>query len=281
MKHCILVFCVVLLVGGVATAVDVRLRDGTVIAAENYRVTGSYVMLELADGRRVAYDVVDVDLEDLRAQEAAASTGSDEAAEARGSRQTISGGRSLKGAAEAAEGDQTSLAITDRDVKHVRGSGVRGDEEQEDADTSSTEAGVPEGQQQGSGVLLSNIRVNALGEGQWQVQGTVVNRNAEPALNVTVKLAASGAGGAKPWNGELQVAAYLQPDGSTDFSHSFAMEVPEGNPPPQLRASVVWMRHEVTRTPDYTKAGGVPHPSNLPLERGGVTGADLRPTPGM
>jgi hypothetical protein len=31
--------------------------------------------------------------------------------------------------------------------------------------------------------------------------------------------------------------------------------------------------------PDYTKAGGVPHPSNLPLEHGGVTGADLRPTP--
>ncbi len=93
------------------------------------------------------------------------------------------------------------------------------------------------------------------------------------------RLEASGAGGAKPWSGEIQVAAYLEPDGSTDFSHSFAMEVPEGSPTPQMRASVVWMRHEVTRTPDYTKAGGVPHPSNLPVEVGGVTGADLRPTP--
>ena len=34
------------------------------------------------------------------------------------------------------------------------------------------------------------------------------------------------------------------------------------------------MRQETTRVPDYTRAGGVPHPSNLPLEHGGVTGAD-------
>jgi hypothetical protein len=45
-----------------------------------------------------------------------------------------------------------------------------------------------------------------------------------------------------------------------------------------VRASVIWMRQETTRTPDYTRAGGVPHPSNLPLEHGGVTGADVRPT---
>lgn len=279
MKHYILAFCMaLLLVAGVATAVDVRLLDGTVITAENYRVTGSYVMLELADGRRVAYDVGDVDLEDLRAQEAAAR-GAEADPEPQEVSQTISSGRSLKGAAAAGNPNQTTLAITDRDVKHIRGSGVLGDEEQEDADTSAAEGEVPEGQVQGSGVLLSNIRVNALGEGQWEVQGTVVNRNPEPALNVAVKLQASGAGGAEPWSGELQVASYLAPDGSMDFSHDFAMEVPEGSPPPQLRASVIWMRHETTRTPDYTKAGGVPHPSNLPVEVGGVTGADLRPTP--
>jgi hypothetical protein len=39
------------------------------------------------------------------------------------------------------------------------------------------------------------------------------------------------------------------------------------------------MRQETTRTPDYTKAGGVPHPSNLPLEHGGVSGADVVATP--
>lgn len=281
MRHSILVLCVALLVGGVATAVEVRLRDGTVIDAENYRVTGSYVMLELADGRKVAYDVADVDLEDLRAKEAAAAAAAGSVAEPQKAPETISGGRSLKSADSVGEEDQSALAITDRDVKHVTGSGVRGEDEQGEADSSAAAGAAPEGQQQGSGVLLSNIRVNPLGEGQWQVQGSVVNRNAEPALNVAVRMAASGSGGGEPWTGELEVTGYLAPDGTTDFSHDFAMEVPEGSPPPQMRASVVWMRQETTREPDYTKAGGVPHPSNLPLEHGGVSGADVRrlPTP--
>ncbi len=279
MKHYILALGVALLVCGVAMAVDIRLRDGTVITAESYRVTGSYVMLELADGRQMAYDVVDVDLENLRAQEAAASPAAEEQAESQNTQETLSSGRTLKSAAAAGDQAQSSLAITDRDVKHIRGSGVRGAEEQEDVDSTESEGEAPEGQQQGSGVLLSNIRVNGLSEGRWEIQGTVVNRNAEPALNVAVKLETNGAAGAKPWNGEVQVAAYLEPDGSMDFTHSFALEVPEGSPPPGIRASVVWMRHEVTRKPDYTKAGGVPHPSNLPVEVGGVTGADLRPTP--
>ncbi len=48
---------------------------------------------------------------------------------------------------------------------------------------------------------------------------------------------------------------------------------------PNVRASVFWMRKVTTRVADYTGAGGVPHPSNLPLQRGGVTGAQVRPTP--
>ena len=39
------------------------------------------------------------------------------------------------------------------------------------------------------------------------------------------------------------------------------------------------MRQETRREPDYTRAGGVPHPSNLPLEQGGVSGADVVQTP--
>ena len=281
MKHSILVLCVALLVGGVATAVEVRLRDGTVIDAENYRVTGSYVMLELADGRKVAYDVADVDLDALRAQEAAAAAESGADAEPQKVPDTISGGRSLKNAATVGEEDQSALAITDRDVKHVRGSGVRGDDEQGDADTAATAEETPEGVEEGGSVLLSNIRVDPLGEGQWSVQGTVTNRDAEPVLNVTVKLQAQASGGGEPWSGEVPVTSYLAPDGNSDFSHSFAFEVPEGGVAPRVQASVTWMRQETRREPDYTTAGGVPHPSNLPLGHGGVSGADVRqlPTP--
>jgi len=92
---------VAILIAGTAVAVDVQFKDGTVIAAESYRLTGSYVMLELADGRWVAYDVADVDLDALRAAEAAATT-ADAAAEE--SAATLSSGRQLKDVATVGEG---------------------------------------------------------------------------------------------------------------------------------------------------------------------------------
>nr|MCU0233813.1 hypothetical protein [Thermoanaerobaculales bacterium] len=131
--------------------------------------------------------------------------------------------------------------------------------------------------QQGGRVVIDQLRVAPAGEGRWQVRGEVINRNPQPVLNVTVKLETIG--GSTPWSGELQVASALGPDQSASFEHSFAAELAEGAAQPNLRAAVQWMQEETRRVPDYTKAGGVPHPSNLPLERGGVGGADLRPTP--
>lgn len=274
-----LVLLLVLAAAGVALAVDIPLRDGTVVAAEAYRVTGSYVMITLAGGGQVAYDVADVDLPALRAAEAAVAaaaaegTAVEEAAVAAG--ETISGGRALKHSE--AVGDGTAgLAITDRDVKHIGGSGVRGAEEQAAAEQAAA-AGPEAGVQQGGRVVINELRVAPAGEGRWQVRGEIVNRNPHPVLNVTVKLETIG--GSTPWSGELQVAGTLGPDQAASFEHGFAAELAEGAAQPNLRAAVQWMQEETRRVPDYTKAGGVPHPSNLPLEHGGVTGADVRPTP--
>ena len=96
----------VLLVAGSAAAVDVTLRDGTVISATSYRLTGSYIMLEMADGRHVAYDVADVDLDALRAAEAAAAPAPEPVEEAGGK---LSSGRSLKDAATVGEVDGLRL----------------------------------------------------------------------------------------------------------------------------------------------------------------------------
>ena len=52
MKSILWTLCGALLVCGVAAAVDVRLNDGTVIEAESYRLTGSYIMLKLAEGMK-------------------------------------------------------------------------------------------------------------------------------------------------------------------------------------------------------------------------------------
>jgi hypothetical protein len=275
----VLVSVLLLVVGG-AAAVDVTLRDGTVISATSYRVTGSYIMLEMPDGRHVAYDVADVDLAALRAAEAAAKEAETEgAAAAAGSSGTLSGGRSLKDAATVGEEAGSSPKITDRDVRHIRGSGVIGEEEEEESGAAGPEGGVPEGYQEGGGVMLNSIRVNPTGENQWTIEGQVINRTPQTVNDVRVQFEAALANSDEPWRGEVQVTSTLPPDEIGTFSHSFAGAAPPGRAHPDVRASVIWMRQETRREPDYTRAGGVPHPSNLPVEHGGVTGADVRPMP--
>jgi len=277
-KPTVWILGVLLMVAGAVGAVDVQLKDGTVIAAESYSVTGSYVMIKLPNGSQLAYDVADVDLQALRAAEAAAAGTSDQgapAAEPKGD--TISSGRSLKSAGAAGDEQPAGLAITDRDVKHMHGSGVLGEEEQQEADAAPETAADGGDFQVGGSVALGNVKIDPVGEGRWQIQGDVVNRNPQPVQNVKIKLEVMGAG--EPLTSEVPVAATLGPDQKANFSHSFAAEAPEGKPHPNIRASVMWMREESRRETDYTKAGGVPHPSNRPQMIGGVTGADVRPTP--
>jgi hypothetical protein len=268
----------VLLVAGSAAAVDVTLRDGTVITASSYRLTGSYIMLEMPDGRHVAYDVADVDLDALRAAEAAAAGPQTETADAKAAG-TLSGGRTLKDAASVGEDDSASLKISDRDVRHIRGSGVIGEDEEGEDAAAGSEGGVPEGFQQGGGVVLNSIRVNPAGEGRWTIEGEVVNRTPQTVNNVRVQLEAAVPGSDEPWRGEVAVTNTLPPDEVGTFTHSFASEAPEGRAHPDVRASVIWMRQETRRTPDFTRTGGVPDQSSLPVEFGGVTGADVRPMP--
>ena len=281
MKRTLCALGAALAAAGMAMAMDIPLRDGTIIEAANYRVTGSYVMIELANGSQVAFDVADVDLPALRAAEAMAAAEAGEQVENEPPQQTdtISGGRSLQSASQAGNNQPAGLTITDRDVKHLRGSGVHGEDEQQKADT----AGVGDSQQDyqvGGNVVLNNIKVSPAGEGRWQIQGEVVNRSPNQVLNVTVKLETlPGDAGGEPWSGEVRVAAALGPDEKAVFEHRFAAEVPEGQSQPTVRASVMWMQEESRREPDYTKVGGVPDPASLPLQYGGVTGADVRPTP--
>jgi hypothetical protein len=261
-------------------ALDVPLRDGSLIPVASYKITGSYVMMQLPDGRQVAYDVADVDLELLRAWEAAAAAADDGEASAAAStsREALSSGRSLKSTDAAAEQAGDTLTISDRDVRHVRGSGVQGEaEEEEQGDAAGAEA--PAGVREGGRVLLTDLRVDPLGEGRWQVEGQVVNRNPKPVMDVVVRLEAGTGEGSEPWSGEVPVASALGPDDSASFSHTFAAEVGEGTAAPAVRARVMWMQQETRREPDYTGAGGVPHPSNVPLAHGSVTGADAVPTP--
>ena len=232
-------------------------------------------MLELADGSQVAYDIADVDLEALRAAEQAAAVRAGERAPHREPTETISGGRSLKSAGPAAGGEGDGLMISDLDVKHVRGSGVRGHEELQELDVAGDD-GKPEGYQEGGRVILNNVRVSPLGSGQWQIEGEVVNRNSEPVLDVLVRLEIAAVGGGDPWSGNVAVASYLGPDDKAPFSHSFAAEVPEGKPEPSVRANVMWRKEATQREPDGSGTGGGSRPATVPYQLGGASAV---PTP--
>lgn len=271
-----------LMLAATGAALDVPLRDGTVVAAKGYRLTGSFIMIELENGAQVAYDVADVDLDKLRAAEQAAQVAAGESQQA-GAQPDPSGGESLVQGRRLkdpdAVGDEPSgdRTISDRDVRHVRGSGVLGEDEEAGE---GPDGGVPSGYQEGGGVILNNLRVSPLGEGRWRVEGEVANRLQAPVMDVRVRLEATPPDG-EPWQGEVGVAGTLAPGASSGFQHQFAVETGADGKQPAVRASVMWMQQETRREPDYTKAGGVPHPSNLPLEHGGVTGADMvrQPTP--
>ncbi len=278
MKRALLTVVFAFLIVGAASAVEIRFKDGTVISADSYKLTGSYLMLQMPDGRHVAYDVGDVDLDALRAAETASASVETET-ESEPPAETLSGGRSLKDPSELDSAGSGSLRISDRDVKHVRGSGVRGEEEETAGEEPAAGVdGVPEGFQQGGGVVLNGLRVTPVGEGQWQVDGEVVNRSPSPVENVRVQLETVPSGGAEPWRGEVAVSSFLGPNEKGTFSHGFAAEVGPGEgQQPSIRASVIWMQKETTREPNYGR--NAPHPSNLPLNRGGVGGADLRSEP--
>jgi hypothetical protein len=217
-----------------AAAVEVHLRDGTVLQASSYTVTGSFVMLTLADGRQVAYDVVDVDLEALKKAEGTvppAGEAGPEPSLSQGRRQLV-----MPPEKPASSG----LAITDADVKHVRdekpagGAGQGGQE--------APPSGPPPGYSTGGRVVLNNLEVTPQGEDSWLVEGEVVNRLPQPVINVKVQLQTVPPPGQSPWSGEVEVAAQLMPGEKGAFTQAFSAPKPPDKERPDVRASVIWMQ---------------------------------------
>ncbi|MCU0304625.1 MAG: hypothetical protein MUC56_11270 [Thermoanaerobaculales bacterium] len=261
-----LVVAVVVLAAVPCGAVEIPFRDGSLVEAASYTVNGSYLTLEMANGARVAYDIADIDLEALRrAEEAAAATvetGVEETTGALG----VAGGLRLPD-----EGETGGIVITDQHVKHVRGSGISGPEDETEAAPADPDA-LPEGFEEGGNVLLNNVTVSPLEGGMWQVGGEVVNRTTESVLDVRANLQAAVPDG-DPWTASVPVSGLLAPDEKATFTHTFA--TPEGAADgwtPQIQVSVVWMRGESRIEPNYDRLA--PHPSSLPYDRGGVGGAE-------
>jgi len=266
-KRVALSLLVIALLTASASATEVRLRDGTVLDALSYTLNGSYMMVVLANGQRMAYDVTDVDLEALRATEAASAppdSGEAEGAPSGPIQAELPGDRSLSLPPENAEKPE-GISITDHDVRRFRS---------EDEDTVEGEddgggpaPGPPPGYQEGGGVVLSNLRVNDLGQGRWLVEGDVVNRSPAAVINVRVQLQTVAEAGSSPWSSEVPVTNTLPPDGVAVFSREFSAAQPEGKTHPDIRASVYWME-QASGPPPQPPAGVAPRrPGPVPTPR--------------
>jgi len=253
-----------------AGALEVPFRDGSVIDVVSYTVNGSYLMLEMDNGARVAYDVADIDLDTLnRAEAAAAAELASQQVPPEPTTLGVTGLLQVPDATPAASSD--GLTITDQHVKHVRGSGIAGPEDEVE-EAPAGDQGTPEGYEEGGGVLLNNVSVAATDGGEWEVKGEVVNRTAETVLDVRANLQAAIPDG-DPWTASVGVSGILGPDEKVAFTHTFATPEAAGEGwTPSLQVSVVWMKSETRLEPNYNRLP--PHPSSLPYDRGGVGGAE-------
>lgn len=253
-----------------AAAVEVPFHDGSSIDAVSYTVNGSYLMLEMANGARVAYNVGDIDLDALNAAEAAAA--GEEVAASPSEPSTLGVTGALQVPDEGATG---GLTITDQHVKHVSGSGIGGPEDEGETSPAGEEE-LPDGYEEGGGVLLNNVTVTPLEGGQWQVKGEVVNRTKETVLDVRANLQAAMPEG-DPWTASVGVSGLLGPDEKATFTHTFAAPESAGDGwTPNIQVSVVWMRGESRLEPNYDRLA--PHPSALPYDRGETGGTEPRKT---
>jgi hypothetical protein len=261
---------VLILVVGTSAAMEIPFRDGSVVEAVSYTVNGSYVMLEMESGGKVAYDVADVDLDALRQAEAAIE--GEQPVQPETAAATLGNSGSLQGPGEAPADSAGGLTITDQHVKHVRGSGIAGPEDE--PESAEDDGGVPEGFEQGGNVLLNNVSVSPLEGGQWEVKGEVINRTPEAVLDVRANLEA-GLPEGDPWTASVGVSGILGPNETASFTHVFSTPESAGEGwAPQIQVNVVWMKSETRLEPDYNRTA--PHPSALPFDRGGVGGMETR-----
>jgi hypothetical protein len=272
MRRLVLTGLLILLTVGPAAALEVPFRDGSVIEAVGYTVTGSYIMIEKTDGTKVAFDVGDIDLDALQRAEVAAAEPEPEAPAESPKTLGVTSSLTLP---EGDDGTTSGLTITDQHVKHVRGSGIEGPEDETEEAEAEAESSVPPGFQQGGGVLLNNVKVTPAEGGQWQVTGEVLNRSQATVLDVQATLQAEMPDGQPPWATNVPITGALGPDESSNFSHTFGTPSGAGDGwTPKLQVNVIWQQGETRLEPQYNQ--NAPHPSQLPLDRGGVGGAETR-----
>jgi len=255
-----MVFVAALAMAAGALAVDVQLKDGTVIHAASYQVQGSYVIVRLENGSQAAYDVADVDLDAMRASEKKAAP--PEAPKPSAPSNAFAG-------AMAANRGKAAMTITDQDVSHVEtsapGKSPAAEKKKPLAD-----------HEEGGQVVVQGVRVEPGKDNvTWRATGQVVNRMSDPVMDVRVVVQATGPNSKVYGEAELPVAATLGPGKAGSFSHTFTASAR-----PLLRVRVFWMQRAKTApTPGAGRGAGAKPP--LPGRSGPAgSGAAAAPSSG-
>ncbi len=192
----------------VAQAVDIPLRNGKVIEVESYRLTGSYLMVKLSDGRQVGYDVADIDVEALLAAEKEAST--EAPVEQVRLRPSIMD-------ATVEEGSEPGATISDEDVEHVT---LTDDTEDEDEADEENAEGPPPGFSEGQRVVQENVAIEEARPGVWQISGKVTNRSPVVVSDVRIQIEATPPGGQALPNVNARLADTLAPGQAVRFAET-------------------------------------------------------------
>jgi len=219
-----------------ALAVEVELYDGTIIAAESYVVTGSFVYLTLPSGARVGYAMEDVK---SITEEPEQATQDKDAAEAGGEEAAVGTKQEKGGAFGSAIADESAgkaaVAVTDEDVSHVRPSRRAGSEEEGEEAEGEKEGEEVEAASGSGSVSLQGLQVKKKGEGLFEVVGKVKNGMNVQVVDVRATLSISGS--RHPV--ETSVAGTLAPGAEAPFSHTFRAA---GTDSPRVSARLSWMQ---------------------------------------
>ncbi len=254
----LLVAALAMAVAAAAGAVDIVLKDGTVIHAKSYQVNGSYVVVTADNGAKVAYDRADVDIASMRqAAAGGASEPTEKPPEPRGLVSQAVARTPTEGAGKA------GLTITDKDVAHVGGTGEIEPENPEDEGASSLAD-----HKEGGLVVLQGVRVDpGAAKNEWNAHGEVVNRKSMPVSDVRVVVEAVGSGNQTIGKAEVAIGD-LAPGGKGVFSHAFTSPTM-----PALRVRTFWMQTEAP-VPAPSGAGAQPSAGGGAAAAGTARGAE-------
>jgi hypothetical protein len=235
MKHITISAVVVLMLALPVAAVDVVLKDGTVIKAQSFTMTGSYVMLTLENGARLAYAVEDVNLDSLQmpATDEEKEVKKEEQAELAEEKKEGLSSSAFSGAVANTEGGEAAMTVSDKDVGHVRPQAPGAEEEGEEGEEAETAVADEGG---GGSVSLRGVRVVPMGDGRFQVQGRVANTSSVRVMDVRAVLTITI--GDSQTTSEISIAGSLANGQEAEFTHSFSADA---SSTPRVAAKLLWM----------------------------------------